>query len=477
MHHSLILAAMLVGTGLAGAESVSLLPKADTGLFQFAPDNNLGATEALQIGTNGQGAFGRGLFCFDIAGNIPAGSRIDAVTISFTVTGAGSGVGADLHDLYRIRLGWAEGDGAGGHGEPADPGQTTWNSRFHGGDQWTVAGGSPGTDFASLPSATGPIGAAGSHTISTTSELVSDVQSWLDDPERNFGWAMISQGEGTASSTRRIGTREFPGSEPRLVVHFTPFRIYRIEKSQTGIDLDWRGGAPPFQIEQATQLNSGDWIPIATTSERSATLEMPATESFIRVREAPAPVSATYTLTWTASWSSSTHPTDFPPGAHFTKLVGANHNAALALWEPGLLASAGIRRMAETGNNATLRTEIQAAIDTGAAASLLEGTSINSPGQTQFTFEISQAHPLVSLVSMIAPSPDWFTGITSLPLFVDGRWISHLSIALQAYDAGTDSGTNFLSPNAATDPPMPVSELIPAGENRPLGTLTFERTD
>ena len=468
---------MLVGTGLAGAESVSLLPKADTGLFQFAPDNNLGATEALQIGTNGQGAFGRGLFCFDIAGNIPAGSRIDAVTISFTVTGAGSGVGADLHDLYRIQLGWVEGDGAGGHGEPASQGESTWNSRFHGSDQWTVAGGSPGSDFASLPSAAGEIGGIGEHSITSTPQLVSDVQSWLDDPERNFGWAMISQGEGTASSTRRIGTREFSGSEPRLVVHFTPFRISRIERSLTGIDLDWQGGTPPFQIERTARLDTDDWSPIATTTLRSATVDAPGADSFFRIREATAADSARYRVTWTATWSSATHPADFPPGAHFSALFGTTHDAGFTPWRLGELASPGIRRMAETGNNATLRTEIQAAIDAGTADTLIEGAGTGSPGQTSLTFEITKTHPLVGLVSMIAPSPDWFVGIESLALFENDRWIERLTVASHAYDAGTDSGSSFLSPNSVTSPAIPISTIAPAGETRPFGSFTFERIE
>ena len=90
MRPSVLIIAVVAGVTIASAEMISLAPDADTGLFEFAPENNLGGTQALQIGTNGQGAVGRGLFRFDIAGNIPPGSRIDSVSASFTVSGAGS---------------------------------------------------------------------------------------------------------------------------------------------------------------------------------------------------------------------------------------------------------------------------------------------------------------------------------------------------------------------------------------------------
>ncbi len=66
----------------ASAETASLAPDADTGLFQFAPDHNLGSHTNLQVGTNSQGTLGRGLFRFPIAGQIPRGARIDSVAVT-----------------------------------------------------------------------------------------------------------------------------------------------------------------------------------------------------------------------------------------------------------------------------------------------------------------------------------------------------------------------------------------------------------
>ena len=56
------------------------------------------------------------------------------------------------------------------------------------------------------------------------------------------------------------------------------------------------------------------------------------------------------------------------------------------------------------------------------------------------TFDIDVDSPLVTHVSMIAPSPDWFVGVNSLSLLEGGSFMSSVVIQLFAYDAGTDSG-------------------------------------
>jgi hypothetical protein len=76
---------------------------------------------------------------------------------------------------------------------------------------------------------------------------------------------------------------------------------------------------------------------------------------------------------------------------------------------------------------------------------------------------------------MIAPSPDWFVGVSGLELFRDGLWRRQVTVELQAYDAGTDSGIDFVSPNEATQPARPIALLtgFPFQNGTPLGTFTF----
>ena len=191
---------------------------------------------------------------------------------------------------------------------------------------------------------------------------------------------------------------------------------------------------------------------------------------------------ATYTVTFQATWNANTHPQDFPLGAHFSPLIGATHNANVTFWNPDGLASVGIESMAELGTTTDLRRIIDEAREDGTALAVLSGSGTSSPGGVNFSFEIQQSHPLVTLVTMIAPSPDWFVGIHGLSLFRDNQWVDRLVIDLLPYDAGTDSGVTFLSLNADTMPQEPIARLTDfpflLGDTiLPLGTFTFQREE
>lgn len=205
--------------------------------------------------------------------------------------------------------------------------------------------------------------------------------------------------------------------------------------------------------------------------------ETPATPT---PTEAPA-ASAEYQLTFEATWSQSTHPTDFPPNPHFSGLIGASQSPAVRLWEEGELASPGIKNMAETGSKSPLDSEIDALIDAGSACAKISGAGLNpSPGTVTVVFTVSLDCPVVSVVTMIAPSPDWFVGIRGLSLFEDGRWVDQKVVELLPYDAGTDSGVSYTSPNLATEDPETIFRIETApfvvdGDIPPLGTFSFTR--
>lgn len=62
------------------------------------------------------------------------------------------------------------------------------------------------------------------------------------------------------------------------------------------------------------------------------------------------------------------------------------------------------------------------------------------------------------MVKMI-PSPDWFVGIDSLDLCEGGQWKQEVTLDLHPYDAGTDSGFTFSSPNFPTSPQETVTKV------------------
>jgi hypothetical protein len=190
---------------------------------------------------------------------------------------------------------------------------------------------------------------------------------------------------------------------------------------------------------------------------------------------------ATYEVTFTSTWSEETHPDDFPPNPHFSGLIGASHNSYVHFWREGELASPGIKSMAETGSKNPLDVEIGKAYLALKVYRFISGGGVNtSPGSISLRFQVSSNYPLVTLVCMLAPSPDWFVGVDSLNLMEDGEFINETTVTLYAYDAGTDSGTNYTSPDDPTVPPVPIFKIEdpPFYYNEtviPVGTFTFTK--
>src|SRR5439155_9168048 len=126
---------------------------------------------------------------------------------------------------------------------------------------------------------------------------------------------------------------------------------------------------------------------------------------------------ANYQVVFNATWSQATHPTDWTTNAHWSGLVGGAHNAAAHFFREGETATEGIRLMAEQGQKPQLLSEVDAAITNGTAHFELSGLGIRpSPGSVSLVFPqpMRRDYPLVTLVSMVAPSPDWFAGVDSL---------------------------------------------------------------
>jgi hypothetical protein len=183
-----------------------------------------------------------------------------------------------------------------------------------------------------------------------------------------------------------------------------------------------------------------------------------------------------YEVVFEPTWSAATHPVEFPTGPHFSPLVGATHDQNVRFWEPGSLASDGIESMAEQGQTGTLANEINAEISAGFADQLILGNGVGSPGSTTVSFTAHQDHPLLTLVSMLAPSPDWFIGVHDLPLFDQGLWVLEQVVDLYVYDAGTDLGPSYESPDADENPQSPVAlQGAPLEAGVPVGSFTIRR--
>ena len=189
---------------------------------------------------------------------------------------------------------------------------------------------------------------------------------------------------------------------------------------------------------------------------------------------------AEYTVTFTGKWTTAATPDDVPSGAHFSRLVGGVHNGDVVFVIDGRSASPGVESMAELGGTTSLKAEIQAA---GADhLSVLEGTtdSIGPTASESFTgVALTTDHPRVTLLTMVAPSPDWFVGVSGLSMLDSlGGWRPSRTVTLHPFDAGTEDGTGFSLTNDDTDPPEFIASLVGKGKfsAEPIATLTFTRT-
>lgn len=257
-----------------------------------------------------------------------------------------------------------------------------------------------------------------------------------------------------------------------------PFAVTSFSVSGSTATLTWTGGKAPFQIQSAPNPQGPFANLGAPIDGSSADLALGDSPTFYRV---VAEQTAQYLVTFDAVWSPATHPLNFPGGAHWSGLVGGTHNASVAFWEPGGLATTGIKNMAEFGSKTALRDEVNSAIQSGSAERQLSGGGISGgSGSVSLIFNVSRDFPLVTLVSMIAPSPDWFIGVNGESLLENDQWVESRVVPLYLHDAGTDAGLSYASPNQAEAPFVPITRIsgFPAqvdSELKTFGTFTFTR--
>ena len=153
---------------------------------------------------------------------------------------------------------------------------------------------------------------------------------------------------------------------------------------------------------------------------------------------------ATFELTLDITWSAETAPLEFPESAHLSRLIGATHHSRYTMFRDGHTGSSGIELVAENGRNSVLQSELAESMRRNRVGTVFEGPGLSSPpGTVTVQFETTKEHFLLSFVTMVAPSPDWFTGAADVRLVVDDAWIDAAELTLWVWDAGTDNGDTY----------------------------------
>ncbi len=248
--------------------------------------------------------------------------------------------------------------------------------------------------------------------------------------------------------------------------------------------------ASPFRFESTVMKSKARWMAFACLL--GVIIGLPLAQA----------QTAHYRMEVANDWSAATDPVPVSGTfLHFSWLGGATHSDQVSFWGVGDLASSGIEQMAVNGSTFKLENEVQQAISAGTAGSVIAyhhwfcptGTSEGScsdttvDGVTTKEIDIDAAFPLLSLVTMLGPSPDWFVGLDSVPLRQNGQWLPEVTVDLVTYDGGIldNSDLVFYGSGAAgeargailTDPQAPVTQITPTSGQAigpgPLGTITL----
>ena len=255
----------------AGAGTVNINPSKDNTLYEYDPlDGDKSNALGLHFfaGETGMKELRRGVLAFDIAGNIPPGSTITAVSLSLNMSRAPT-TNVYAMELHKLLADWGEGtsiaSGEEGDGAPATPNDPTWRHRFFDTIFWNTQGG----DFSPTASASQMVGGIGQYSWSSA-QMVADVQGWLDQPASNFGWLMLGD-ESIFLTAKRFDTRE-SANPPVLAITYVP-----------------SGSPTPTATPTATPTPTATATPTATSTVTPSVTPTSTPRSTPRPRPRPTP--------------------------------------------------------------------------------------------------------------------------------------------------------------------------------------------
>ncbi|KRX88130.1 Spondin-1, partial [Trichinella pseudospiralis] len=164
---------------------------------------------------------------------------------------------------------------------------------------------------------------------------------------------------------------------------------------------------------------------------------------------------------------------------HFSDIIGASHSPRYTMWTYDGYASDGLKELAEWGNTQKYEQEIRE--QTSEVRTILKARGLWFPdvqGTTRAMFHVDKYHHLVSLASMLGPSPDWVVGVSMMNLCLKNcSWINEKSLFLYPWDAGVDSGITYMSPNSPSIPREPIKPITTSDPNDPRSPFYNANSD
>jgi cytochrome c peroxidase/FtsP/CotA-like multicopper oxidase with cupredoxin domain len=186
---------------------------------------------------------------------------------------------------------------------------------------------------------------------------------------------------------------------------------------------------------------------------------------------------AQYQIKFTGLFNPANHPDRrFPQNPQFSPLFAATHAQGEQIWSEGVLASPSVVKLAETGVEDDLVQFIDAQIGNGFGQYVVSPAYLNGEGDVIVEISASPDYPVLSLISMISPSPDWFTGLDSVDLLdAAGNWKPLVELDLYPFDAGSDSGITYEASDLETVPRAAITSIrgVSPFSSAPVGRIAI----
>jgi len=200
----------------ASADSVTLIPVGDATISEGQPSTPLGTSTILVSGTTGinEGATrNRALLRFDLSASIPSNAIVTSAALTMTVVGTPPLVTNLWFSLHKVAQDWSES-------------AVTWTDRLSPPAPWSTPGGAPPQDYSSSVTQSNLITGLGTFTFVSSPDMIADVQDWVGNPAKSFGWILICELEQLEKSVRKFASSGYalntiPTNRPALEVQFS----------------------------------------------------------------------------------------------------------------------------------------------------------------------------------------------------------------------------------------------------------------
>lgn len=186
-----------------------------------------------------------------------------------------------------------------------------------------------------------------------------------------------------------------------------------------------------------------------------------------------------YMIKFVSEWGDNKKEINYPPNPHTGNMLLVTHNKNYDLFTIGKLASKGISNTAMYGTIDDILDEVR---NNPNIHDVKTNPVISTPGQKVLTITADRNNNYLSFSTMLAPSSDFFTGVSHLNLKENGQWLNNKKIQLYPYSAGTDSGNGFNTEHYLRRKPLPIYNkndklFYPDGITKPIASLTLVRIE